>query len=175
MGETHLLPQIGGDDRYGARIMMSVAQFMADLYYQTPFPSCEAWEALESFDFTWLEDDGSCSQMDNPEAEPPIYYYAQRFYVEARCSIPEGAPELPANIYIGCLSLEELDTESPPAGHVCAPPEYPGNSFSLGVIDMTAVNTAWGIMLREESCVCSPVREEMAEVYQEDGAKCVPV
>ena len=100
-------------------------------------------------------------------------YYAQRPWVEARASLPTGAPALPTGCEINPLSLSDLAETTPPAGVVLVPPGALGWLDEGGGADPLQPVPAvmpWGIYLRELACVCANGR--FAADYRANGVGC---
>jgi hypothetical protein len=146
------------DDRYGARWQAEVQFLMADLLWEAPHTPCVANGSpppdFVDYPGAWVEDNGNCQSDDGDT----VRYYAHRPYVEALAELPAGAPVLPAGIFIGWLSLEDLDTPTPPDGNVAVPP------------GAAAVPGEWELRMRQEACVCAPGR--FAAEYQANLAIC---
>lgn len=90
--------------------------------------------------------------------------------VENRLTVPDGCPALPAGIYIGYLTLADLDTVSAVNGNILIPPQgqgypYPDNSVAAPLQN----DTPWGLFLKEVGCVCA--NGEFADDYTANGAK----
>jgi hypothetical protein len=80
------------DDRYGARWQAEIEQAMTDIYWQSPHSPC----GLASGE-SWSQDDGTCQ----PDVDGTALYYADAPMVEARVTLPAGAPSLPSGVTIG--------------------------------------------------------------------------
>src|ERR1041385_3308599 len=91
---------------------------MPDPMWERPHKPCAG---VFSFDDThtqgglWNEDDGTC-QEDTIDFDVGFTskFYPMRPYVEARCELPAGAPLPPKGIYLGCLSVAQLNTPTKP-------------------------------------------------------------
>jgi len=111
---------------------------MGDIYWIAEPEPCVANVSLHSSPvcIAWKVDDGSC-QANQPGAgcdiDPPgIYYYPMQPQVEARDTLPAGAPALPPGIFIGCLSQATMLAGPPPPGvhGAVALPPAPGGGES---------------------------------------------
>lgn len=131
------------DERYGSRWQAEIEQVMTDLYWQAPHQPC----TLGPND-TWNQDDGTCRCPGGcPNAASGTdYYYAYPPLVEARITLPVGAPALPAGITLGYASpLTSSSGLQPPA-----PDGYDATSGNP-----LAVWTIWGYRLAIESHACA--------------------
>jgi hypothetical protein len=132
------------DSRYGNLWQCIPKPWMQDPLWQAPPRPC----ALDNRDH-WVEDDGSGQQDHEEYAEgsPDPYwvrYFAQRPWEECRTAVPAGAPLLPAGTYLGCLTIDQLNQTSVPAGNVYYPPSQGVNYFA-----------PWDIYLKERDNVHS--------------------
>lgn len=154
------------DDRYGARWHAEVQFLMPDLLWEAPHIPCVANGSpppdYVDYPGQWLEDDGTCAADDGDI----VRYYARRPYVEALAELPSGVPVLPSGIYIGWLSLDELDTPTTPNGNVAAPPSIVSHTNG----DPLLAETEWSLRAAQEACVCGTGR--FATEYEENLALC---
>lgn len=149
------MPSIILDERYGARWQANVMNWMQDPYWQAPDVYCDA--GYPSID-TWEEDDGSGAGQ-----------YPMRPYVEARCSVPEGAPHLPNPLTIGCATVDEMLNGDVAGKGICIPVEEIGSTRETGETSQCAF--PWILYLAMKACVCNPDCQWNA-VYANYGVVC---
>jgi len=92
------------DSIFGSLEQMDVEMAINDLLYQTPTCPCSNLGVSIACD----QDDGSCKDDYTDESETVHYIYAYPPQVEARCSIPSGAPALPTGITYPSLTRPPL-------------------------------------------------------------------
>lgn len=131
------LPAIPGlDDRYGVRAQMLIIQWMQDLLWQQPHAPCD----LGTSD--WQEDTGAGTYDTDG-----VKYYAQRPWVEARCTLPtrdgETAPSRWEDLIHVCSQVE---ADSTPVGKVVVPSDTIGETMSCW--------TPWETYALELACIC---------------------
>ena len=186
-GTTYPFGAFAADERYGARWQMAVVQQMADPLWQAPHKPCvQGQSEPQPTGCTWVEDNAGCAgcghnqpglcNEDTCDEGPPATgarFYPQRPWVEARASVPSGAPDLPTGPSLHVLDTTELNETNLPPGLVLPPP------VGLGYMDQdngadpcqpVPAVTPWGIYLRELSCVCGAGR--FAAEYQANGVLC---
>ncbi len=126
------------DSTYGGyRWQAQVIQHLPDPLWQAPAQGCNVLGEIP-----WQEDDGDCLSGT----------YPLRPWVEARCELPSGAPALPDGMSLHILTVAELDGGYPPDGSVLYPPGATGHEDDGTPTD---VPTPWGILFKEEGCVCT--------------------
>lgn len=161
----------GADDRYGSAWQSEVQQVIPDPLWQAPHLECvvnptpppDYMDEPISLVEDGTDEAGWCAA----DSFGVTKYYAHRPYVEALCSVPStadlgAAPALPDGIYLGWLSLAEVQSPTPPDGNVAAP---------SGVVSDLVQETPWGIWLGQEACVCGDGR--FADEYAANGVTCL--
>ena len=118
------------DERFGAQWQAVVQQVMDDIFWATPPKPCSTGDAEDFGDTSgcsWLEDDGSCTPPEDTclgSGDGGAMYFPHRPVVEARAALPitwlpgDTVPALPDGVYIGYLTLDELDTTDEVHGQV---------------------------------------------------------
>lgn len=162
-GHTYGFPTITFDENYGSGWQAQIQQVMQDLFWQTPhFPA--SWPIgsnCTANPFAWLTDDGNCNVGNGEIGQAgAVNYYAHAPMVEARLTVPAGAPGLPAAITIGWVSpvnvanCGEADLLFPPTA----------NGFGL------AGNTIWQFW----SAVCNCIANNgvYADIYTNQVIGC---
>jgi hypothetical protein len=127
------------DARYGARWQLEFEQAMIDLLWQGPHNPC-------GNSLGWSEDDGTC-QADSDTKK----FYPHRPYVEARTTLPSGAPALPGGITLGQLNPV---TNSGGLGAPGTPTSWLGYDINTG--NPNGAWTWWGYRYTIESTSCPP-------------------
>jgi hypothetical protein len=143
VGVTESFPDAGTfviDEQYGSGWSAEFQQAMTDLLYQSPHVPATA-EPCTPASLAWTEDGGGCSD-DSDTAQ----FYPHRPLVEARLTVPSGAPALPSGVTIGWVS-PVTDPDSPDALY---PPNSNGESLEGTV--------PWAIWEAECACVSSAGR-----------------
>ncbi|HSY42854.1 MAG TPA: hypothetical protein VK811_03020 [Candidatus Acidoferrum sp.] len=133
-GATYDFPAINLDEIYGSGWQAEFQQAMTDLLWQPPHVPATSPCAAETT--AWTEDNGTCESNSDTNT-----YYAHRPLVEARLTVPAGAPALPSGITIGWLSPVTNPT-SPDALYPA-----PSNGPGLGG------NVPWTILDNECGCI----------------------
>jgi hypothetical protein len=128
------------DDRYGARWQAEIEQAMTDPLWQAPHTPC----GLGASD-TWNMDDGTCRVPAANAGGGTDYYYAHAPFVEARSTLPAGAPALPAGITLGYTA--------PIFAGGLTPPGMIG--FDPGSGNPVGAWTIWGYRLNIEEHACA--------------------
>ncbi len=173
------------DERYNSQWQAIIIQVMDDLFWAYPPKPCSTGDADDFGDFSscgWLPDDGTCT----PAADTCLgsgdggnMYFPHQPVVEARAALPitwlpsDTAPALPDGIYIGYLTLDELDTTDEVHGNVLTPPPMVGfvaDDFTYPPAPPDQQWTPWTLYFAEQSCICTNGR--WAETYKTDGAIC---
>ena len=165
-GTTYDFPSIYLDEEYGSGWQAEFQQVMQDLLYQAPHFPCPSIANCATPNFAWTEDGGSCAGDSNA-----VHYYAHAPLVEARISLPSGAPSLPSGINIGWSSPAGLTscaiTETGQGIDVVSGDTlFPPNSNGYGL----AVNTLWALWLAECNCIANA--ERFASQYSNDVLGC---
>jgi len=178
-GRTFAFPDAFGlDERYGAKWQAAFVQHMVDPLWEPPHKPCvEGDTDNHPTNCAWSEDDGSCAEdncAEEGDTAEGTLYYAQRPWVEARLTVPDGAPALSAGINFGSLTLAELDAAIAPDGNVLPPPPAVGFSYeAFGPTPPRGIDSPWGIYIRELDCVCQGfVSRHFAEEYAANGVEC---
>jgi hypothetical protein len=181
-GTTYPFQPIIPDDRFGAKWQAVIQQVMDDIFWAAPpkpCPSASDGDPGDTSACTWDEDDGTClADTCAGVGGAGAQYYPHRPQVEARAAVPlpwlpgDTAPALPTGIYIGYLTLDELDTSSSVNGNILTPPIAVGTANDplyqpLPVNEMWA---PWNLYFFEQQCVCATGR--WATQYQGDGVIC---
>lgn len=164
-GYTHQLKPLVGDSDYGSLNRGTIKQHDTDPFAEPPPCDCRANSDLgfNVCDFFFVEDDGTCANNDDFNV-PNTHYYPHLPLVEARCKPPVGAPQLPADALIGCLSQPEIDVPHDVRGNVCAPPWFGEFGYM-----------AWVLWNNMENCVCSDPPGRFADEYAAtQDIFCVP-
>jgi hypothetical protein len=168
------------DARYTTLWQGQIFQHVPDPLWQTPHKPCVNLDIGEEDsehpqDLIWREDgpEGYCNQDTfDPDTFKPIKYYAQKPWVESRCSLPDGAPSLPSNVPWGCLTYAQLNQVPLPTGkNVCAPPGIMGHAAGFSKYPNKQV-MPHSIYLGQLDCVCSNSRPEFAQAYEDNGVNC---
>jgi hypothetical protein len=150
-GVTYDFPSIEVDEEYGSGWQAEFQQSMVDLLYQAPH--VPAANPCTSEITAWTEDDGTC-EADNILQS----FFPHRPLVEARLTLPSGAPSLPSGITIGWVS-PVTDPSSPDA-------LYPGpsNGPSLsGIVPWTTI---------DNECACIQGSGRFASTYENQVVTC---
>jgi hypothetical protein len=140
----------------------AIVQSMNDPYFITPPTPC-GWGGA------WTEDGGGCASDTGV-----IKYYAARNVYEARCSVPDGAPNL-IDVHIGCIQTDDIGGGSCPDGNICSGPTAPSTFPAAAGCAPYLVNiytNPWVLLLAKESCVCSVGR--FASNYAANGISAGP-
>lgn len=144
------------DERFGSRWQSVVKQWMPELYWQTPHRTCALINQTDGPDqapATTYHEAPYLGDYCPADTVPAFsdFYYQQRPWVEAVLTVPSGAPALPAGIYVGYLTLGDLDTAGSVSGNVAPPPGEMG-----GVVTPDpAEETPWQIHLGECDCIAA--------------------
>ena len=159
-GATYGFASINLDEEYGSGWQAEFQQVMTDLLWQVPHVPATNPCATETT--TWIEDDGTCEPDGTGGANcanmDGCVYFPHRPLVEARTSVPSGAPSLPSGITIGWVS-PVTDPTSPDA-------LYPSNS-NVGGIN---VNAPWVIW--ENECGCIQGSGRFDDIYENQVVTC---
>lgn len=159
-GDGNSLVAWAPDDRYGSLRQLWVETTMVKPDWQQPHRTCA--DGLETTlpDVHWDMDDGTCN---------PATQFAHWPVVEARASVPDGAPALADGLAINFLTMEEIDVETiSAAGKVPVVPISPGINPAVGP-DPVQPETPWGLLLAERSCVYGLPPGQFANEYKGDG------
>lgn len=143
------------DDVYGSLQQWWVDTTMQDPYWQIPARTCE--DGLES-DTPLQMDDGSCADVD----------YAHFPVVEARASLPDGAPDMPLGLELQYLTLDQIDvSEITFPGKIIRVPQAPGLKTSDDALPPQRFETEWGLWIAQTGCVKNGGK--FSSDYLEDG------
>ena len=155
------------DEQFGATWQAGIEQSVPDPLAMTseldePFSSAPP-DRCDGC--AWVEDDGECTSADGSG----LCYYAHRPYVEARATLPSGAPAMPANTRFGYYTLAELDTPTITGEkHVAIPPTISEGPFNVATTEY--LEAAWIIYQKQETCVCNDGR--FADNYRANFVSC---
>lgn len=174
------------DERYGGRWQVGVVQHVVDPLWQAGHWPCEDCDGdVLSSSCEPVEDDGAGSIAVDLCADPcfvvpgQFRLYPHRPYIEARQTLPTGAPTLPTGITIGFLSRADTDQETLPAGTVLPQPNGPGYGIAdagatylpnASTLPWSPYGMPWGIFARQYACVCGEAR--FNEIYKLNGITC---
>jgi hypothetical protein len=151
-GVTHGFATITLDEEYGSGWQAEFQQAMTDLLYQTPH--VPASNPCESETLAWTEDNGTCEADTDTQM-----FFPHRPLVEARLTLPDGAPALPSGITIGWVS-PVTDPSSPDALFPA-----PSNGPSLGgTVPWTTIDS---------ECACIQGGGRFADVYENQVVTCI--
>ncbi len=163
-GATYGFPSISFDEQYGSGWQAEFQQVMVDLLYQSPHYPAQGG-GCTSYPWDWQHDNGSCENDSGTNR-----YYALSL-VEARLTVPAGAPALPSGIQIGWDSPVDVlsgtaspeDFADPPFdGNVLYPPGSNGDGLTQ--------DTAWGTW--EAMCDCVTGGGRFADEYENIALNC---
>ena len=164
-GTTYGFTTIDFDEQYGSGWQAEFQQVMVDLLWQEPHYPAQG-SGCTSNPFNWEEDNGTCQTGDNPK------YFPMRPLVEARLTVPSGAPALPAGITLGWDSPVDIsgsadgpfyDPEIPPSGgSILFPPASNGAGGQT--------QTLWGLWSAE--CDCISDAGDFADEYENVAVGC---
>ena len=148
------------DEIYGAQWLSTVQQWMAEIYWQTPHPSCAAIGDFiaDSTDYNWSEDgsDGVFCHNSPDGGTPNGYWYPQRPWVEAQQNPTAGAPTVPGDVVVGWYQWSELQGAtlpySIPKRGVPVPPTIPLPSGDLAN-PLSDPKAPWAIWYGECGCI----------------------
>jgi hypothetical protein len=145
---------------YGNGWSAEFQQVMQDLLYQVPhYPATNPCTDLA---FQWVNDGGGCNA--DSEGPPPIRYYPQPPMVEARLTVPSGAPALPSGITIGWVSPANIEN----TGSCTAPSDmlFPASANGYGV----STYTLWNLW--QNLCACVDGDERFVTIYENQVVGC---
>lgn len=167
-GVKYSFPTAGGillDERYGSGWFAEFQQVVVDPLYQTPHYPASAIGGCDPTMpplFSWLMDDGGCT-ADNPDGSPAVEYFPHAPLVEARLTVPGGAPSLPPGIALGWASPAGLTDCESVAADVLFPPGPNGYGLSAPL----PVWALWGL-----ECGCVDASGRFADEYQNQVVGC---
>ena len=153
-GHTYAMGGFAADGRYGSMWQGWVVQHVPDPLWQSPTSPCPAPDA------GWNEDSGNCAADSG---------YPQRPWVEARQTVPVingNTPTLPSGIYVGFLSLSDLDTSGAVSGNVLPPPGSVGGGCDTSC-QPNGTAMPWSRWLAEVICVLAP--DKWSAAYDAQG------
>jgi hypothetical protein len=148
---TYGFADIDLDELYGSGWQADFQQVMADLFWQPPHVPASSPCASEVT--AWTEDDGSCEGDTDTNT-----FYPHRPLVEARLTVPAGAPALPSGITIGWAS----PVTDPSSREALFP--APSNGPGLGG------PVPWSIW--QDECNCISAEGRFAETYENQVVDC---
>lgn len=158
-GHTYDFPTVDFDEEYGSGWQVAIQQVMQDLLYQTPhYPNETAiGDTCTMNPFQWLSDDGTCAT-----GTGTVEYYPHPPLVEARITMPSGAPSLPSGITIGWVGPEDV------TGDCTAPADmlFPPGSVGFG-LEASTLWTLWNNL-----CGCVSGNGIYADVYENEVTGC---
>lgn len=177
--KIHVPPVLALDGRYGSMQQSAYVQHITDPLWQVPHKPCETFQGNQvPTPCGWVEDSGFCDGDDCVTilgVTSGNKVYPRRPYVENRLTVPSGAQPLPPGIYIGYLTLVQLDTLSVVNGNILVPPAGvgyldPANSNNHAI--PIPQQTPWGIYIREIDCECVNGRFKKDYLAQGVSAQC---
>ena len=161
------------DEEWGSGWYAEFQQVMVDLLYQTPHYPASPESECSPAPFAWDMDNGACTADTGT-----IHYYPYAPLVEARITVPAGAPALPGGITLGWTTPAGIVNPSPPtpcsigtdnatdgndSGEILTPPGPNGYGLAQG-------GTVWSLWSVECSCIDGEGRFET--VYEEQVVGC---
>ena len=174
-----------GDDRYGFLWQSVIQQDMPDPLWVPPLPPFVTEDAIPC----GMEEDilGTCWNDNCDRDSGGTIYYAHRPMDEARSELPTiggvVAPALPAEHFIGYLTLAQLDAGFIPPGVVLPPPltgtivdggglvltGYGYDASNPGILLPGTPIMPWQLWLYETDCVCHGTRSDFVPIYRADA------
>jgi len=161
-----------GDERFGARWQSIVQNVMQELYWQAPHKKCEFYDEDEyPFGVVWAEAPiGQCIEdYVDPKSFALHAFYPNRPWVECVVTKPAGSPALPTWIYVGYLSLADLDTPNSVVGNIAMPLDTKmANEYLAGSISDERW-IPWAVLMNKRGCIESGGR--FSAQYTAQGVK----